>query len=760
MKIFIVSILSLLLCSVHGQNVAVVQYVNPLTGTAASTTASAGKHGEGTEQLANVIPAVGMPFGMLQVTPQTRTTEKKCVAPYYFKDDATTGYRISHWLSGSCTQDYGSVTIMPVTGRLVTEPKLYASPYNHSTEVSKPYYYKNQLEKYSITSELTATLRCAMMRFTAGTGDSLSFLIVPNSDQNKSYVNVDAARREITGYNPAYRIYQGSGKPAGFSGYFVMQFDKAFIQSGSFSKQVLYNSPTIKDAANSGGYVRIEAGKGVIVQVRTGTSFTSLEEARKNLEAEIPGWNFDAVAQRAEAVWNKALGQIQVETKKEEDKRIFYTALYHAMQHPRLMSDADGSYPRFDGNYQTARLAGGSYYDDFSMWDIYRAQLPLFEILQPGLINDCVRSLILKGQQGGWMPIFPCWNNYTAAMIGDHVTAFIASAYNKGIRDYDIEQAYRLMRQNAFQVAPAPDYLNGKGRRALTSYLQYGYIPLEDSVWDAFHKREQVSRTLEYAFDDYALATLARKLNKPDDYAALYGRLHNYRNVFDSSHSLVNGRYADGNFFKAFQADRKLPFITEGTPRQYTFYVPQDVKGLAALMGGRDKLEQSLDSLFLKNEYWHGNEPGHHIPFLYNYTASPFKTQEKVAAILRDEYSLGPGGLSGNDDAGQMSAWYVFASLGLYPADPVSGEYLICTPLFDRITLQLPGSKKLSIRVNRESAAAMYIHSVTLNGKPYPKSFLLHTDIMKGGEIVVTTTNQPDKKWAVIPASQPSSTTK
>jgi predicted alpha-1,2-mannosidase len=313
---------------------------------------------------------------------------------------------------------------------------------------------------------------------------------------------------------------------------------------------------------------------------------------------------------------------------------------------------------------------------------------------------------------------------------------FIASAYNKHIRDYDVEAAYALMRKNAFEVPDIKDYKNGKGRRAITSYLMYGYIPLEDSVMDAFHKREQVSRTLEYAYDDYALATVARSLGKKGDFAKLEKRAANYRNVFDKNVGLMNGRYADGSFYKNFNADKKLPFITEGTPRQYTFYVPQDVKGLASLLN----LETALDSLFEKNEYWHGNEPGHHIPFLYNYTAAPWKTQEKVARILKEEYSDGIGGLSGNDDAGQMSAWYVFAAMGLYPVDPVGGEYMLCTPIFDSISIHLPNGKKTVIKTSSKGA---YIQSITINGKPFAGYSLPHSMLSEGAQIFIKRGDTP-----------------
>jgi predicted alpha-1,2-mannosidase len=363
--------------------------------------------------------------------------------------------------------------------------------------------------------------------------------------------------------------------------------------------------------------------------------------------------------------------------------------------------------------------------------------------------------MILKGQQGGWLPIFPCWNSYTAAMVGDHVSAFIASSWAKGIRDYDVEAAYRLMRQNAFDTPSNEDYINGKGRRALSSYLQYGYIPMEDSVPEAFHKKEQVSRTLEYAFDDYALSVMAKGLNKTADYTALRKRAFNYWNVFDTTVGLVRGKYIDGHWYQPYNADKREPYITEGTPRQYTFYVPQDVNGLAGLMGGAKALENALDTLFASNEYWHGNEPGHQIPFMYNYTASPWKTQQVVRNILKEEYSDGPGGLSGNDDAGQMSAWYVFAAIGLYPVDPISGEHILCSPIFEKVILQLPGNKKLQIVCHNKTATAGYIQQVRLNGKTYQKNFIKYADLMKGGVLDLYLQEQPSA-WGAGPAARPS----
>lgn len=730
-------------------------YVQPMAGTAAATTASALKHGAelANANYANTIPAVTLPFGMTQWTPQTQQTENKCIPPYYYKDAQFSGFRGSHWLSGSCTQDYGSFTVMPITGHLKTVD--YAAKFSHADEVSTPYRYQVNLKQYGVQAAVTATLRGGIMRFTMDKTDSLYLLITPNSDYEEGFIKVDAQKGEIYGYNPAHRIYQGWGKPAGFNGYFIIKFERSPGNTGTFAGSKVFTVDSIKNAASIGAYAGFKLNKGDKLTIRIGTSFTGLAGARMNLQAEVPNFDFNAVAAAGKAAWQKALAQIKVSTGIERDKRIFYTACYHAMQLPRLFNDVDGLYPKFSSSYQNEKLVKGNYYDDFSMWDIYRAQLPLYEILNPPLVNNMVRSLILKGKSGGWMPIFPCWNSYTSEMIGDHTTSVISSAYLKGIRDYDVDEAYGILRHNAFDIPDShADYVEGKGRRALDSYLKYGYIPLEDSVKDAFHKMEQVSRTMEYAYDDYALAQFANGLNKTADYQTLIKRAGYYKNVFDSSTGFVRGKHADGSWVTSFRTDKKETYITEGTARQYSFYVPQDVTGLAKLMGGRAKLEQSLDSLFAKNEYWHGNEPGHQIPFMYNYTASPWKTQAAVRKILAAEYSDGSGGLGGNDDAGQMSAWYMLSAMGFYPVNPVSGEYMLSAPLFDKVSIGLSKGKTFTITCYKTSKTAAYIKLVKLNGKVMPNSFITYQAIMAGGKLEIYLQDQPNLGWASKAAYQ------
>lgn len=639
-------------------------------------------------------------------------------------------------------QDYGSLTIMPVTGSLKTVN--YSAKFDHKDEQSSPYVYRLNLLSYKIRAAVTATPRCGMMEFTADATDSLYLLITPNSDYGEGYIKIDAKKGEIYGYNPVHRIYQGWGKSAGFNGYFVIKINKILVTKGTFAGDKVFIKDSIAAQKSIGAFLGFKMQKGEKLSIKVGTSFSSLEGARKNLAVELPGWDFVNTVAKCRQIWQQTLKQITVTTTNKTDKHIFYTSFYHAMQHPRLYSDVDGVYPRFAGNYQLEKMGNGNYYDDFSLWDIYRAQVPLLEILRPRLVNDLVQSLMLKGEQGGWLPIFPCWNNYTSEMIGDHTTSVITSAYLKGIATAHVFEAYRLMRRNAFDLPEKEqDYKNGQGRRGLISYLKYGYIPLEDSVNDAFHKKEQVSRTMEYAYDDYALAQLSKKLGFDADYRSLMKRADNYKNVFDPAAGFVRGRMQNGNWTKIFDPDVRQTYITEGTPRQYTFYVPQDVPGLARLMGGPVKLESELDTLFAKNEYWHGNEPGHQIPFMYNYTPSPWKTQAVVRKILAEEYNDGPGGLGGNDDAGQMSAWYMFASMGFYPLNPVSGEFILCSPLFNKVAIKLKNGRKFRIYCYGLTQQNKYIQTVKLNGRTITDNLIRYTDIMNGGKLEIYLKNTP-----------------
>lgn len=700
-----------------------IKFVDPLIGTAPASTESARRHSvAGSEEKGQTFPAVGRPFGMTQWTPETRMSEQKCISPYYFNDKYITGFRGSHWMSGSCTQDYGSLTLMPFSSdRPDTVKKSPVSSFSHALEKSTPAYYNVMLNDFGIMAELSASVRTGAMRLTF-TGEKLSCIFLRvNSDEKQGQIIPVIEKQYIIGYNPVHRLYQGRGQYAGFSGWFVIIFDKPFniVKNGLNDQELIINF-----------------GKEKNVEAFIGTSFNSAEKARRNLVAENPDLDFERLKTEGEEAWNETLGKIEAKGGSESDRIKFYTALYHCYQLPRIVSDNDGDYQGFAEDSLIHNTGGFDYYDDFSMWDTYRALHPLMTILEPEKTLDMIRSLVLKAEQGGWMPIFPAWGSYTAAMIGDHVSTMISDAYVKGIDRFDIEKAYMYMRKNAFETPSRSEYVDGKGRRALASYLKYGYIPLEDSVWDAFHRREQVSRTLEYALDDYALARTAEKLGKPDDYNLLMKRSENFRNVFDTRTGFVRGRHANGTWIEPFKPLEKASYICEGTPFQYTWYVPQDVPGLIKLMGGRNSFIRKLNEFFDGGYYWHGNETDQQAPFMFAMAGNPSKTQYWTRKINSEEYGTGPGGLSGNEDAGQMSAWLVFSMIGFYPVCPASGEYVLTSPAFQEIRIKFPGEKDFVIKSEGVTDNIYLIKSATLNGRRFTNQTIKHQDIINGGELV------------------------
>lgn len=700
-------------------------------------------------ELGQCLPAVLEPNGMNFWTPQTRASEQKGIAPYYYMDDKIQGFRASHWIVGGCTQDYGSVTLMPLLDTLNCLPEARASSLDHEKEISAPDYYALPLFDGGILAEMTGTSRTGIFRFTYNKDGRAYLVISPNSDEGKGAIEIHPETGEITGSNPVHRIYQGWGEEAGFSGYFSVTIQKKMQSWGVYQGQNIYGDElAIGHRPEIGAFVSFDVSRGEEVIVRVSTSFCDVEGARRNQQVENNGWDFDAIRRRLTRIWENRLGAIEAETPDPVAKTKFYTSLYHASFLPHAINDVDGRYPSFAGGKQMCQTRG-TYYDDYSLWDTYRALHPLLSILYPEQSGQMIQSAIDKYEQGGWMPIFPCWNSYTSEMIGDHFASVIADAYLKGIRNFDVEKAWEALSKNAFETPVSYDeYKDGKGRRALTSYLQYGYIPLEDPVAEAFHTAEQVSRTLEYAYDDYALAQLASALGHDDEAAELMRRSQFYRNVINPRTGYAQGRYADGSFLTRDNAFKGCRFITEGQPCHYTWYVPHDQRGLMECMGGRDAYVAKLDSMFSEHRYWHGNEPCHQVAYLFNYAGEPWKTQRQVRHIMDSEYHVGADGLSGNDDAGQMSAWYIFSALGFYPVCPASGEYIIASPSFARAKIHTEFGKTFTIIARNASEENIYIQSVTLNGKPYTKSYLLHEDIAAGGEMVFEMGSTPNFDWA------------
>jgi predicted alpha-1,2-mannosidase len=716
-----------------------ISYVNLLIGTNEAATPSASRNPGDHVDFGQTIPAVTAPFGMTQWTPQNRSSENKCLAPYYLNRNAIQGFRATHWTSGSCVQDYGSFTLMPVAGQYRLLPNFRQTELMFDPELLSPAYSVYNIPLYNIMAEMTATKRCGFFRFSWLAPENPAIIFDVNNDEGKGFIRIDPEKREIVAANPVHRIYSGNGKPAGFSGYMVARLDCDFEKFGTYTEQEIFKDSTyLADKPSLGAWIRVKPGSGDMVRVKIGTSFTSIENARENLEKEIPGWDFNEVKQNLAKTWENLLGQIKVEGGSNDDLSKFYTAIYHSCLHPRLFSDVDGSYPGFANDTAVHKADGFDYYCDFSAWDTYRAQMPLLSLIAPEAYENMVKSLIVMAEQGGWLPIFPMWNSYTSAMIGDHCSAILGDAMMKGFR-FDYEKAYTYMRQNAFKIpTDYSEYVDGKGRRSLRTYLEFGYIPLEDEVLEAFHKREQVSRTLEYAYDDWVLAQVAKKLEKDADYRELTERARNYANVFDPTRGWVCGRYTDGNFIEEFDAGKPVSWITEGTPRQYTWYVPQDVQGLMEIMGGKEIFLQKLQNFIDNKEYWHGNEPSHHIPYLFNYAGRWDLTQKTVKELLTSEYSNNAGGLSGNDDSGQLSAWYVFSAMGFYPVCPGSNEYQMSSPLFNKVTLQLDkkyySGRKFTLENQGNPTDAIYT-KVLLNGKE-TGTVLMHDEIKKGGTLV------------------------
>jgi predicted alpha-1,2-mannosidase len=727
----------------------------------------------GTEREGQTYPAVGVPFGMTNWTPQTRAGEIKCIAPYYFTDAKIQGFRGSHFLSGSCVPDYGSLTIMPGVGDLHTEAVERSSGFDRSSEKASPYEYSVDLRDSHIAAQITGAERSGMMAFRFQEGAQRSWIVIENNSRGgEGWVRVDPARREITAKVPVRREYAGSGKLAGFSAYFVVEFDHAITSSGTWvgdkstaggntqegdgkapgvitvpavmtstggASAASGRVPAANPRGGFGTYIELGTVRsGETVKVRIGSSFVSVEEARKNLSSEIPNWNYDAVREKARLQWHDQLGKIEVQGSSPE-RTVFYTALYHALLAPRIYSDVDGTYPRFAGHGEVEQSTKAVVYDDFSLWDIFRAQLPLLTILDPSRDAEMMQSLVLKGNQGGFLPIFPAWNSYTSEMVGDHAIVAMIDAYNKGIRGFNFARAYELMRKNATEIpASREEYLDGKGRRGMVSYLKYGYVPLEDHIDDAFHKNEQVSRTLEYAYDDAMLGMFAGELGHKEDEKLFRGRGENWRKVVDPQTGFARGRHADGTWVTPFDPAGKYTWITEGLPWQYTFFVPQNVQGLINLEGGKEKFTAKLDELFNKHYYDHGNEPSHHIAYLYDAAGAPSKTQRQVRMLMKSEYKDGPGGLAGNDDAGQMSAWYVLSSLGWYEVCPGIPEFWIGSPGFDHARLHLPGGKTLQIVATGAESGKVYVRSVSFNGKKIDNWKLPYSELMKGGELRYT----------------------
>lgn len=699
------------------KNIDYTQYVNPFIGAADN---------------GHTFPGACRPFGMIQTSPVTGAVGWRYCSEYVYEDSIIWGFTQTH-LNGTGCMDLGDVLVMPVTGKRQRQWNEYRSGFSKETEKATPGYYSVTLDEPDVTAELTATTHTALHRYTFHKADSASLLIdlqhgpAWRDEQYHSQVSFCETNWEndstLTGHviNKVWvnQVY-----------YFAMKFNRPVIASSELPMAAT------------------EKGKRIIATfdmkpedqllMKVALSTTGVEGAKANLTAELNGWDFEGVRQAAKNEWNSYLSRIDVEGTTDE-KTNFYTSFYHALIQPNEISDIDGKYR--NAKDEIVQATGDKFYSTFSTWDTYRAAHPFYTLMVPERVDGFVNSLVDQCETIGYLPIWGLWGGETFTMIANHSVPIIAEAYAKGFRGFDAERAFNAIKQT--QTVSHPLKSNWE------NYTKYGYFPTD------LTEAESVSSTLESVYDDYAAADMAKRMGKEEEAAYFAKRADYYKNLFDPSTKFMRPKKADGTWkspFNPSQVGHSESIggdYTEGNAWQYTWHVQHDVPGLIALFGGEEAFLQKLDSVFtvklettqadvtgLIGQYAHGNEPSHHVAYLYTLAGRSERTQELIRQIFDTQYLPKPNGLCGNDDCGQMSAWYMFSAMGFYPVNPVSGEYVFGAPQFPKFTLHLADGKTFTILAEGLSEEHKYIDSITLNGKPYTKNYITHEDILKGGTLV------------------------
>ena len=689
-------------------------------------------------------PLVFLPHGMVSLAPVT----PRLIVDRYLADKIL-GFPA------------GGATLMATAGPLETDQDKAASSFDHDLETATPYYYSVLLEKYDIEAEYTVSQHAVHFRF---------------AFPEKTPAHLLWRGREIRVTGPA-SIEGGQAGRQGRQTYFVAEFSKPFALPDSGGRV----------ADESVTAMTLAPAKGERIGVRVGISHLSVDQARRNLAREMPDWNFDAARQRARDVWNRALGRIQVKGGSEEERTIFYTALYRSLWRMQDITE-DGQYIGFDGQVHAAD--GHPYYTGDGLWDTYRSLQPLQTILEPERQDDVIRSYIRMYEQSGWMPSFPGVGGARGVMIGHHAAALVADAYFKGYRDFDVEKAYEGLKKNAMEATMLP-FRNGPATSLERVYLEKGFFPAlgngeEETVSQVhpFERRQAVSVTLENCYDDWCVAQLAKALKKDADYAYFMKRAANYRNVFDARIGFMAPKTADGQWIEPFDpmwasGPGGRDYFTEGNSWTYTFHVQHDIAGLIRLMGGREKFLARLDALFVEQygfnkakhhflgnfpdmtgligQYGQGNEPSFHIPYLYCYAGEPWKTQRKVREIMRLWYTDTPLGICGDEDGGAMSSWYVLSAMGFYAVCPGRPVYVIGSPIFEETRIALGEGKVFTITAKDVSAKNKYIQSAQLNGQPLHKPWFSHADLVPGGTLVLQMGPRPNRSWGSAADAAPPS---
>lgn len=707
------------------------QYVNPFIGT---------------DFTGNTYPGAQVPFGMVQLSPDNGLPGWDRIAGYFYPDSTIAGFSHTH-LSGTGAGDLYDISFMPVTlpYKEADAPLGIHSKLSHDDESATAGYYRVLLKDYGIDVELTATERCGIQRYTFPEAEAAVFLNLKKA-MNWDFTEDSHIEQVDSVTVQGYRFSDGWARNQRI--YFRTRFSKPFASMQTDTTAILKDGKRIGTATVARFDFNTQAGEQIVVS--TALSGVSMEGATRNLLAEAPDNDFDGYRKAARDNWNRQLSKIEVKGENADDKVNFYTALYHSMLAPTIYSDADGAY--YGPDKQVHQADGWVNYSTFSLWDTFRAAHPLFTYTQPERVNDMVKSFLAFYEQNGRLPVWNFQGGETDMMIGYHAVPVIADAYLKGIGDFDAEKALEAC------VATA----NIDSYRGIGAYKRLGYIP--SNMEDGYNSDNwSLSKTLEYAYDDYCIACMAEKMNKKEIAETFYRRSQNYKNVYNPATSFMQPRDDKGVFIEDFRADDYTPHICESNGWQYFWSVQHDIDGLIGLVGGKERFAQKLDSMFtfhpsaddklplfstgMIGQYAHGNEPSHHVIYLYNKVGQPWKTQKYAAKVMNELYLNTPAGLCGNEDCGQMSAWYVFSAMGFYPVDPVGGQYEIGTPLFPEAKLRLANGKTFTVLASKVSKENIYIQSVKLDGKPYDKSYITHEQIMNGSRLELEMASQPGPVW-------------
>lgn len=720
-----------------------VDLVNPLIGSQSSFSLSNG----------NTYPAIAMPWGMNFWTPQTGEIGNGWI--YTYDVNKIRGFKQTHepspWIN-----DYGQFSLFPETGKLIINESKRASWFSHKAETARPYYYKVYLADYDITTEIAPTDRAAIFRFTFPKSDS-SYVLIDAFDKG-SYIKVISEEHKIIGYSTK----NSGGVPDNFKNYFVVKFDKPFMNFSVWNDSILIKDVDEFKGNHAGAVVRFKTKEGEPLTAVVASSFISFDQAEINLK-EIGNASFETVKLKAKTGWNDQMKRFLIEGGSEVQIRTFYSCLYRTMLFPRKFYEIDANGKIMHYSPYNGKILPGYMFTDAGFWDVFRAAFPLINLMNPSLGIQIQEGLVNAYEESGWLPEWAS-PGHRDCMIGSNSSSIIADAYIKGLRGYDIQKLYDGILKNSEQEGP----LSSLGRKGVKYYNELGFIPYNVGI------KENTARTLEYAYDDFAVWKLAKALGRPQEEIDRFAkRSQNYRNVFDKQTNLMRGRNLDGSFQTPFNPFKWGDAFTEGNSWHYTWSVFHDVQGLIGLMGGKTQFISMLDSVFKLppvfdysyygfpihemremqisdfGNYAHGNQPIQHMVYLYNYAGEPWKTQYWVREVMNRLYNPAPDGLCGDEDNGQTSAWYIFSAMGFYPVCPATDQYVLGAPLFKKLTLRFENGKILKILAPDNNPENRYINSLTFNGKTYKKNWLSHELVTKGGILNFKMTASPNKQRGI-----------